>query len=341
VTRVGVLVIAVLAAWPAAQTAHSSSGGLTSAAAIAATYDTILDADFDGARAQLLTVCPPGPAEACRMLSALASWWEISLDPANTALDARFSRVVEQAIAETEAWAKREPRRPEAWFYVGAAYGARVQWRVLREERLAAARDGKRIKEALEQALALDPALHDAKFGVGMYRYYADVGPAALKWLRWVLLLPGGNRVDGLRQMTEARDNGQVVRGEADYQLHLAYLWYEKRSREALTIVRGLQQRYPHNPLFHDIEAEIHDKYFHDRKASLATSTRLLALAESGRVYHADLAAVTARLNIATQLLALGDRPRAHAILTALLAQRPSRPADAITRAQTLLARAR
>ena len=46
----------------------------------------------------------------------------------------------------------------EAWFYLGAAYGARVQWRVLRQEHLAAARDGKRIKEALEQALALDPS---------------------------------------------------------------------------------------------------------------------------------------------------------------------------------------
>ena len=43
--------------------------------------------------------------------------------------------------------------RAEAWFYLGAAYGARVQWRVLREQRLAAARDGKRIKESLERAL--------------------------------------------------------------------------------------------------------------------------------------------------------------------------------------------
>jgi hypothetical protein len=43
--------------------------------------------------------------------------------------------------------------------YLGAAYGTRVQFRVLREQRLSAARDGKRIKESLERALALDPSM--------------------------------------------------------------------------------------------------------------------------------------------------------------------------------------
>ena len=73
-----------------------------------------------------------------------------------------------------------------------------MQWRVLREERLAAARDGKRIKDALERALTLDPDLDDAYFGIGLYRYYADVAPAVAKILRFLLLLPGGNREEGL-----------------------------------------------------------------------------------------------------------------------------------------------
>lgn len=52
------------------------------------------------------------------------------------------------------------PRRgSRAWGYLGAAYGARAQWRVLRLERLPAARDGKRIKESLERALELVRAL--------------------------------------------------------------------------------------------------------------------------------------------------------------------------------------
>ena len=88
-------------------------------------------------------------------------------------------------------------------YSMGGAYGARGQWRVLRGQVLSAARDGKRIKDALERSLALDPALLDAYFGIGLYHYYAAVAPTAAKMLRWLLLLPGGDRATGLREMVE------------------------------------------------------------------------------------------------------------------------------------------
>ena len=125
-----------------------------------------------------------------------------------------------------------------------------MQWRVLRGERLAAARDGKKIKDALERALELDPQLNDAYFGIGLYHYYADVAPTAAKILRWLLLLPGGDRVQGLREMLRARERGELLTGEADYQLHLLYLWYEQKPAEALALLERLDARYPSNPLF-------------------------------------------------------------------------------------------
>ena len=30
--------------------------------------------------------------------------------------------------------------------------------------------------------------------------------------------------------MLQARDRGELLRGEADYQLHLVYLWYEQKT---------------------------------------------------------------------------------------------------------------
>jgi len=337
VIRPVALVVAALLAAPAVQTRYTTPvRGLTAAPHVARAYDTILNADFAAVRDRLQGACGPAPPEVCRMLQALALWWEISLEPESRSRDGEFSRIVEEAIAAAEAWTRREPERAEAWFYVGAAYGARVQWRVLRQQRLAAARDGKRIKEALERALALDPALHDANFGVGLYRYYADVAPVAVRMVRWLLLLPGGNRKEGLRQIIDARDRGQLVRGEADYQLHLIYLWYEKRPHDALTLVRNLQARYPNNPLFHYIEAEIHDVYFHDPAASLATSGRLLRLANETRVNEPSLASVRARLNMAVQLERLKEYQRALEVLDTLIAERPTRPHGAIARAQTL-----
>lgn len=170
-----------------------------------------------------------------------------------------------------------------------------------------------------------------------LYRYYAAVGPAALRMLRWLLLLPGGDRPGGLLQMTDAREHGQLVRGEADYQLHLIYLWYEKRAGDALALVQGLQAHYPRNPLFHHIEAEIHDVYFHDAAASYAASVRLLALADGRQVHEPGLASVQARLNMATQLDRLGERARAIYLLTGLIAERPARPQGSAARARRLL----
>jgi hypothetical protein len=98
---------------------------------------------------------------------------------------------------------------------------------------------------------ALDPGLTDAYFAIGLYHYYANVAPRALKIQRWLLLLPGGDRVEGgLAEMLRARATGQLVRSEADYQLHLIYLWYEKEPERALELIRELRARHPRNPHF-------------------------------------------------------------------------------------------
>lgn len=350
-TRPVVIGLVLLASVVAAPARQLPIRGLTNAAAVARAYDTILAADFANVPVRLDEACDPprlgtglpmasetrAASEVCAVLEAMALWWQISLDPDSRVRDADFARIVERAIAGAEDWTRREPERAEAWFYLGAAVGARSQWRVVRRERMAAARDGKQIKEALERSLMLDPHLHDANFGIGLYRYYADVAPAALRMLRWLLLMPGGDRDGGLAQIAAARDHGQLVRGEAAYQLHLIYLWYEKRAPDALTLIEGLQARYPANPLFHQIEAEIHDDYRHDHVASYAASARLLALAAAGEVHEPALASVQARLNMAVQLDHLGDLPAAIDLLETVITDRPARPHGATARAQALM----
>src|SRR5262249_42960747 len=148
-----------------ALTATPASAGLTNAAQLAAAYNSILDARFDQADAELAHACPPAPTEACQTLRVVSLWWQILINPEDRAPDARFEREASAAIAANEAWTRREPRRAEAWFYLAGAYAPRVQWRVLRGERLSAAYDGKNIKDALERALSLDATLNDAYFG--------------------------------------------------------------------------------------------------------------------------------------------------------------------------------
>lgn len=327
---------ALSAVAPPPLSASHAQPGLPTATTVARAYDLILDADFDAVPGALAATCPPAPEVACLGLTALATWWAIQLDPQDRSRDDRFLREVDAAVQTAEAWTTREPKRAEAWLYLGAAHGVRGQWKILRGERLAAAREGKRIKEVLDEALAIDPAMADASFGVGVYRYYADVAPAIFRWTRWLLLLPGGNREEGLAQMERARRDGIIVREEAAWQLHLAYLWYERRFDDALALVRELKARHPRNPLFAHREAEILSLYFKDAAGSLAASEALLARAEAGDVRHAGMASVRARLNIAVQLEMLGQRDRARATLDALLASQPTAPVDAVRRAGEL-----
>jgi hypothetical protein len=316
--------------------ASAQGRGITAAPTVARAYDRILNADFDGLQKTLPDTCPPAPRVACVGLEALSLWWQIQLDPESRRLDAAFLAKANAAIEEAERMTEAEPDRAEAWFYLGAAYGVRAQFRVHRVERLAAARDGKRIKEALERALALDPGMHDAEFGIGMYRYYAGVAPAFFRVVRFLLLLPGGDRADGLRQLERAASRGQLVRGEAQYQIQVLYLWYEKKWREALIIIRDLQDRYPRNPLFRQIEAEILDVYFHDANASLIASEQLLALARSGSVNRPEIASTVATLNIAKQAIVLKQHARARDLLDRVIAEKPGAPHGAIARARAM-----
>ncbi|MBM3777104.1 MAG: tetratricopeptide repeat protein [Acidimicrobiia bacterium] len=311
--------------------------GLTGAAGLARAYDLIFSARFDEARDAIDAACPSAPPEACLVLETAALWWRIQIDPQSRRHDARFDDLVTSAVTATEAWTTREPERAEAWLYRGGAYGARAQWLVLRGRHLAAARDGSRIKNALERALALDPGMQDAWFGIGLYHYYADVAPAALRMLRWLLLLPGGDRERGLEEMLRAREGGVLLGGEADYQLHVLYLWYERAPDRALDLLRGLRDRHPENPHFAQLIADVQDVYLHDATASLRTWEALAAAARAGRVVERDLALTVARLGMAQQLDHLFETDRAIEELEAVIASGSTAPFGAQARARLQL----
>lgn len=295
-------------------------------AALVRVYDLILEARFDDARAALEGACGPAPPEACDVLAAAALWWQVQLDPESRAQDPTLGDAIERAIHGTQAWRERDPDNPESWFYLASAYGIRVQWQVLRGERLAAARDGGRIKQALERALALDPEFDDAYFGLGLYKYYAAVAPTVARVLRFLLRLPGGNRAEGLADMLRARAGGRLLQGEADYQLHVIYLWYERDVPRALARLEALQEQYPGNPHFLMKIARVRETYEHDITAALQTWQRLLTDAESARVNEPALAEVQARFGIARMVDALHETDRAIEHLQAVIDTHPDRP---------------
>jgi tetratricopeptide (TPR) repeat protein len=308
---------------------------LTEGQRLAAVYDTILQAKFSRARDMLRTTCPPAPLEACRAVSAAASWWEILIDPNNRALDGKFEKEAQAAIDAAAAWTKREPKRAEAWFYLAGSYAPLTQWQALRGKNVAAARNGNRIRSALEKAIELDPTLVDAYFGIGMYHYWADVAPAAAKLLRMLLFLPGGDRKKGLEEMLKARREGVLLAGEADFQLHWLYLWFEHDTAKALELVRSLDARYPTNPVFLQRIAEIEHDYRHDHRASAQAWEELMTRSSRREIEFASLAEARARLGLAQELIEDSQAARALSILD-VLAPTTTAPYGALSVAEFL-----
>jgi tetratricopeptide (TPR) repeat protein len=305
-------------------TAAPAGAALTEAARLAAIYDSILAADFARARADLERACPPAPAEACGALLSTALWWQIALDPETRALDAELNSQSQKTIEAAKAWTVREPRNAEAWFYLAASYAPIVQWKLLRGERVSAARDGARIKAALEQALELDPSLDDAYFGIGLYHYYADVVSLGAKFLRVLMLLPGGDRELGLKEMLQARERGILLRGEADYQLHFVYLWYEKQPERARDLVRSLDARYPSNPIFLERAARIEHGSLHDHRESAGAWQTLIDRAVQGQMSGGRRTEIRARTGLASELLELSEIDRARIEIDRALALDPN-----------------
>jgi tetratricopeptide (TPR) repeat protein len=130
--------------------------------------------------------------------------------------------------------------------------------------------------------------------------------------------------------MLQARERGTLMRGEADFQLHLVYLWYERQPRRAIRLLDELRGRYPHNPVFPQRIAEIESDYLQDHEASLSTWRALADAAQAGRVAAAPLVLTSARLGLAKQLNALSQPSRAVDVLKTIVAARPTQPYSAL-----------
>jgi tetratricopeptide (TPR) repeat protein len=226
----------------------------------------LMDGDFDAATEAFHQIQKSDPDSPLGyLLEADEGWWKIYLTEADlvdpdvfearteavTPYDSDFVRTDQLATNKAEARIKAHQDEALNYFYEGMAYGLRAQLEALRDHALATARAGKKLRNLSLTALKLDPNLNDAWFGVGLYNYFVDTLPTYVKMLRFLILLPGGDRVEGLRQMRVAMDKGQLVPAEAKF--HLAKNYSRAIDRQystSLELFRQMQQQYPHNPLW-------------------------------------------------------------------------------------------
>jgi tetratricopeptide (TPR) repeat protein len=226
----------------------------------------LMDGDFDGALEIFRQIQKSDPESPLGyLLEADANWWKIYLtegdlvDPdvfaaiseATTPYDEDFRHFDEVAIRKAEARLQVHQDEAHSYFYEGLAYGLRSRLEALRDHALATARAGKRMRNLSLEALKADPSVADAYFGLGLYNYFVDTLPTYVKMLRFLILLPGGDRLEGLQQIQQAMDKGQLVNAEARFNLAKNYSRpFDRQFARSLELFRQGEQFYPHNPLW-------------------------------------------------------------------------------------------
>lgn len=174
---------------------------------------------------------------------------------AQKAVDLAHAQIVKSDTAEMHLYAG-----------LGLALDARL--RALRDERRATARAGVAARAEFLRALELDPEMADATAGLGLYNYYIDSLSGIVKVLRFFMGIPGGNKEEGIRQMHVGIDHGVFLAVDSRFYLAKNLRTYDQRYADAIEIAEPLAARYPRNPVFLLLLANLNQQLGRQAKAS-------------------------------------------------------------------------
>ena len=320
---------------------------LTAAVAVASTPDpgihSALELVYQGhvdtalARLRAAASARPGDPMAAYAL-ALALCWKVEQRAETEELDGELQAAAMDAVARADALLQRDPADVDALFARGAAQGALSRYHLFRLHRGDAARSAVRMREDLTRVRALDPRHRDARFGLGLYDYYADVLPRAAKVIRFLARMPGGDRRRGLASIDEAANRSELHRTEARVQLYEIYAFYEDRPGLAMDQLDDLRQRYPTHPLWALKAIEHLRARLGAYGEAVAVGRAILARADGGEPnYEGPWVPALARLEMGHALVS-DLRPReARSLLLAVVADGMPGNAAGAARARCLL----
>jgi tetratricopeptide (TPR) repeat protein len=182
---------------------------------------------------------------ACEIKFGMVDVWRRSKRPqdeAYLALSDQVIRLAEASIAKSDT--------AEMRVYAGIGQGLKARFYSVRGENRNVARAGVASRAEMLRALQLDPQMADATAGLGFYNYYVDTLSAAVKILRFLMGIPGGNKQEGIRQMEIGMNQGVLLGADSRFYLAKNLRTFDLRYDAALSAAEPLAQRYPNNAIY-------------------------------------------------------------------------------------------
>jgi tetratricopeptide (TPR) repeat protein len=273
----------------------AQASGLPLSPEVSAVLDKIYSFDLGAAATEAKQLQRDQPEHPIGyLLEGEAMWWKtwcLSADYKWGMVDARHrqkqpeDRHYFELATKAYAAAHKQIERGDSadmQFFAGLADALAARLYGLRGENRATARFGVRARQSFLRARELDPSLRDADFGIGLYNYYIDTLSAMAKMLRFFMGIPGGSKRDGLRQLESAIEHGTLTPTIARIYLSLNLHRYDERYARAIEVLEPVATKYPGNPLFQLMLADLHAKLGHKAKAlQLYRSAAALPVADA------------------------------------------------------------
>lgn len=218
---------------------------------LAGVVDLFYDMDFDKARAASDALAERHPKHPAGPFYRGVSTYQRWIAEGMRSTETLRAFELDNESAEASARALMGSAPAEAHYYLGATLGFRARVNVARRNFIRALPDGAAAVKHLKKALALDPALSDARLGMGMYHYFAARMPAGAKPFAYLLIGEGPDRKLGLEELWSVAETTGIARMEARSVLAVILSKDEEADWEtADRLLAELTVRYPRNPIY-------------------------------------------------------------------------------------------
>ncbi len=189
--------------------------------------------------------------------------------PLDPKVKTRVHELIDQATALSNARLKANENDVDALYASGVTRGLRATWMGMGEKAwFAALKSAVGARRAHERVLELNPQYVDAKTIVGTHLYILGSLNWAVKAAASVAGL-SGSRDKGLEYLRDAAV--RAPESGMDARILLAvFLRREEKYDEALRVVSGMMQEYPHNFLVADERANLLNAAGHGKEAIVA-----------------------------------------------------------------------